>query len=350
MKARKALSTIAAVLILYFALSAQASAAVTHTVKAGDWLSKIAKTYGVTVEQIKQYNALKGDTIYVGQKLVISPDTRYVVKKGDTLSSIAARHSTTVAKIKSRNNLKSDTIYPDQVLYIPSASAGSVSSGSSSGSTAGASSSSGSKVVKDWPSVTYTVKAGDTLTSIAKKFGTSISKLMQYNYMDSGEWLNAGQKIAINGYAPRNYSVSPGESSSAKRVGKLVDWFLDGKYLIKRNDVFTVTDVATGLQIRFKMMGGMNHADVEPVTSEETTKLKKLFPEWTWTPRPVVVFHKGINFAASLSGMPHSYDTVTNGVDGHFDLYLHNSKNHGENVSQSYVKQHLANVKIAAGR
>jgi hypothetical protein len=57
------------------------------------------------------------------------------------------------------------------------------------------------------------------------------------------------------------------------------------------------------------MLGGMNHADVEPVTSEETTKLKKLFPEWTWTPRPVVVFHKGINFAASLSGMPHSYDT-----------------------------------------
>jgi LysM repeat protein len=103
MKARKALSTIAAVLILYFALSAQASAAVTHTVKAGDWLSKIAKTYGVTVEQIKQYNALKSDTIYVGQKLVISPDTKYVVKKGDTLSSIAARHSTTVAKIKSRN-------------------------------------------------------------------------------------------------------------------------------------------------------------------------------------------------------------------------------------------------------
>ncbi len=346
MKTGKSFSAILAAVILFFALSGQALAATTHTVKAGDWLSKIAKTYGVTVEQLKKYNSLKSDTIYVGQKLIISPDTKYVVKKGDTLSAIASKHSTTVAKIKSRNSLKSDAIYPDQVLYIPSASSGSNSSGASSGSSTGST----SKVVKSWPSTTYTVKSGDTVTSIAKKFGTTAAKIMKYNYMDSGEWLNAGQKIAINGYAPRNYAVTPGESASAKRVGKLVDWFLDGKYLIKRNNVFTVTDVATGLQIRFKMMGGMNHADVEPVTSAETAKLKKLFSEWDWTPRPVVIYHKGINFAASLSGMPHSYDTVKNGVDGHFDLYLHNSKNHGESVSQAYVKQHLDSVLAAAGR
>ena len=123
-----------------------------------------------------------------------------------------------------------------------------------------------------------------------------------------------------------------------------------GNNLIKRNDAFIVTDVATGLQIKFKMMGGMNHADVEPLTSAETEKLKKLFPSWNWTPRPVVIFHKGINFAASLSGMPHSYDTVANGVEGHFDLYLYNSRNHGESVSQAYVKQHHDSVLIAAGK
>lgn len=341
MKIGKSIPAIFAAMVLFFVLSAQAFAATTHTVKAGDWLSKIAKTYGVTVEQLRKYNSLKSDTIYVGQKLIISPDTKYVVKKGDTLSSIASRHSTTVAKIKSRNSLKSDAIYPDQVLYIPTASAGS-SSAPSSGST--------SKVVKNWPSTTYTVKSGDTVTSIARKFNTTVAKIMKYNYMDSGEWLNAGQKIAINGYAPRKYAVTPGESASPKRVGKLVDWFLDGKYLIKRNDVFTVTDVATGLQIRFKMMGGMNHSDVEPVTSDETEKLKKLFPEWDWTPRSAVIFHNGINFAASLSGMPHSFDTVKNGVDGHFDLYLYNSKNHGESVSQAYVKQHLDSVLTAAGK
>jgi LysM repeat protein len=340
--ARRSITALVVGALLFIALGTQALAATTYTVKAGDWLSKIAKTYGVTVAQLKQYNSLKSDAIYVGQKLIVSPDTKYVVKKGDTLSLIASRHSTTVAKIKTRNNLKSDAIYVNQVLYIPSTSKSPAPSTPAPATP--------SKAVKSWPSTTYIVKSGDTVGGIAKKFNTTIAKIMKYNYMDSGEWLNAGQKIAINGYAPRNFAVTPGESSSPKRVGKIVDWFLDGKYLIKRNDVFIVTDVETGLQIKFKMMGGMNHADVEPLTSDETVKMKKLFPTWNWTPRPAVIFHKGINFAASLSGMPHSFDTISNNVNGHFDLYLHNSKSHGESVSQAYVKQHLDNVLIAAGK
>lgn len=341
MKSGRWIFAIAVGALVFLVLGAQALAATTHTVKAGDWLSKIAKTYGVTVERLKQYNSLESDTIYVGQKLIVSPDTRYVVKKGDTLSKIASKHSTTAAKIKSGNNLKSDTIRVNQVLYIPSPSK----------STAPASApASPSKPVTSWPSVTYTVKSGDTLGGIAKKLKTTTAALMKYNYMDSGEWLNAGQKIAVNGYAPRNFAVTQGESASPKRVGKIVDWFLDGKYLIKRNDVFLVTDVETGLAIKFKMMGGVNHSDVEPATKAETAKMRTLFPAWSWTPRPVVIFHKGINFAASLSGMPHSYDTVSNGVDGHFDLYLQNSKGHGESVSQAYVRQHRGNILIAAGK
>jgi LysM repeat protein len=342
MKSGRSISAIFVGVLLFIALGTHALAATTYTVKAGDWLSKIAKAYGVTVEQLKQYNSLKSDTIYVGQKLVVSPDTKYVVKKGDTLSKIASKYSTTVTKIKSRNNLKSDTIYVNQVLYIPSASKSPAPSTPAPGSP--------SKPVTSWPSTTYTVKSGDTLGGIAKKFNTTIATIMKYNYMDSGEWLNAGQKIAINGYAPRNFAVTPGESSSPKSVGKIVDWFLDGKYLIKRNDVFLVTDVATGLQIKLKMMGGVNHSDVEPLTSDETAKMRKLFPTWNWTPRPVVIFHKGINFAASLSGMPHSFDTISNNVNGHFDLYLFNSKGHGESVSQAYVQQHRDNILIAAGK
>ncbi len=328
--------------LLFVALGTQALAATTYTVKAGDWLSKIAKAYGITVEQLKQYNSLKSDTIYPGQQLIVSPDTKHTVKKGDTLTLIASKYATTVEKLKTSNSLKSDVIYINQVLYIPSAAKSPAPSTPAPESP--------SKAVTNWPSVTYTVKAGDTLSGIAKKFSTTVEAIMKYNYMDSGEWLNEGQKAAINGYAPRNFAVTPGESASPKSVGKIVDWFLDGKYLIKRNDVFIVTDVATGLQIKLKMMGGANHADVEPLTSDETAKMKKLFLKWTWTPRPVVIFHKGINFAASLSGMPHSFDTVDNNVEGHFDLYLHNSKGHGESVSQAYVKQHLDNIQTAAGK
>lgn len=343
----KCISAMLAAALLLFALGTQALADVIHTVKAGDWLSKIAITYGVTVDQLMKNNSLTSDLILVGQKLIISADTKYVVKKGDSLWLIASWHGTTVEKLKARNNLKSDLIDIGQVLYIPSGAKSPAPSVQAPTPAPG----SPSKAVTSWPSVTYTVQSGDTLGGIAKKYGTTVDALMKYNYMDPGEWLNAGQKAAINGYAPRNFAATPWESSSPRSVGKLVDWFLDGKYLIKRNDVFLVTDVATGLQIKLKMMGGANHSDVEPLTAEETARMKQLFPAWSWTPRPVVIFHKGINFAASLSGMPHSTDTIGgNNVTGHFDLYLSGSKSHGEGVSQAYVKQHLDNVLIAAGK
>jgi LysM repeat protein len=326
-------------ILLFLALSpAVYAASSTYTVKAGDSLWKISQQHGVTVAQLKQYNALKSDTIYVGQILKLSPSIQYTVKSGDCLSSIAQKYKTTVSAIKSLNNLKSDTIYPKQVLTIPSSSSSSSSSGSRPAP------------VKSWPSVTYIVKSGDTVGGVAAKFGASAANIIKYNYMDPDEWLNIGEKIAINGYAPRNYEVIPGESSSPARIGKLVDWYLDGQFLLKRNDVFLITDVKTGLQFKAKQLGGLNHADIEPLTSADTGIMKRLFPTWQWAPRPVVIYHRGINFAASLSGMPHSVDTITNGVDGHFDLYLRNSKSHDANVDPAYIQQHQDAVMTAAGK
>lgn len=306
-----------------------------YTVAAGDSLWKISSAKGLTVTQLKQYNALTSDTIYIGQKLALSPSVKYTVKAGDTLWLLAQRYAVTVDKIRSYNNLASDTIYPGQVLYIPT------SAGSQSAKPA---------PVLNWPSITYTVKAGDYLSVVASKFGVSQSSIMKYNYMEEGEWLNEGQKIAINGYAPRNYAVMPGESAAPARVGKLVDWFLDGKYLIKRDDIFLITDVQTGIQFKVKMLGGLNHSDVEPLTAADTSSMQKLFPTWAWKPRAVVIFHDGINFAASLSGMPHSYDSIAaNNVSGHFDLYLYNSIGHSSSVSPEYEQQHKDCILVAAG-
>ena len=98
------------------------------------------------------------------------------------------------------------------------------------------------------------------------------------------------------------------------------------------------------------MLGGFNHSDVEPLTTQDTDTMKQIFGTWTWTPRPVVIFHNGMNIAASLSGMPHSFDnTPNNGVTGHFDLYLKNSIPHASETSGAYVQQHYNNIPIAAG-
>lgn len=329
------LSTAMLAVILVVCLSTTAWAAGVYTVKSGDSLWAISKTNGLTVTQLKQYNSLSSDTIYIGQKLTLTPAVKYIVKSGDTLWLISQKYATTPDKIISHNNLATTSIYPNQILYIPTSSTAPTTRPAP---------------VLSWPSVTYMVRAGDTVSGVASKFGTTAANIMKYNYKDVGEWLNEGEKIAINGYAPRNYAVMPGESTSPARIGKLVDWFLDGKYLIKRNDTFLVTDIQTGIQINVKMMGGLNHSDVEPLTATDTANMKKLFATWTWAPRPVVIYHKGINFAASLSGMPHSFDTIsTNNVTGHFDLYLYNSIGHSSETSTTYQQQHQTNVKTAAG-
>lgn len=328
----KTISTTTLAVILAVSVGVTAHAVGVYTVKSGDTLWKISNANGLTVTQLKQYNALTSDTIYIGQKLALSSAVKYTVKSGDTLWLISQKYGTTVDKIVSYNSLTGTAIYVNQILYIPS-------------------SATKPAPVLNWPSITYTVKAGDYLSVVASKFGVSQADIMKYNYMNEGEWLDEGEKIAINGYAPRNYAVMPGESTAPARVGKLVDWFLDGRYLIKRNDVFLITDVQTGLQFKVKMLGGINHSDVEPLTAADTATMKKLFPTWGWTPRPVVIFHKGINFAASLSGMPHSFDSIAdNNVTGHFDLYLYHSIGHDANVSAAYEQQHQDCVLIAAGK
>jgi hypothetical protein len=189
------------------------------------------------------------------------------------------------------------------------------------------------------------------VTSLARKFGVSIDSILRFNYMGPEEWLNAGDRIAISGFAPRAHTVTPGEAVAPARVGKAVDWVFEGQYLIERGDIFTLVDVDTGRQFKVKMMGGYNHADIEPLTAADTQVMKELFGSWMWAPRAVVIYKDGMNIAASLSGMPHGAELIgNNGVAGHFDLYLLNSAPHKESASAVYLEQHRRAVLKAAGQ
>lgn len=173
----------------------------TYKVVSGDNLSKIAKKYKVTVANLKSWNGLKSDTIYVGQVLKVSAGTvtpaptpappannttttTYTVVSGDNLTKIAKKYKVTVANLKSWNNLKSDTIYVGQKLKVSKAT----SSTASKASTSSSSSSSSAK--------TYTVKKGDTLWSIAKKNKTTVDKLSKLNKLHSST-IYIGQKLKL---------------------------------------------------------------------------------------------------------------------------------------------------------
>ena len=122
---KKKVLSIAATAVLSSSIFAGAASAATVTVAKGDSLWKLADKYNTTIAAIKKENNLTSDTIYIGQTLKIGENTttststkKYTVKSGDSLWKIANSYGTTVANLKSWNNLKSDTIYVGQVLIV----------------------------------------------------------------------------------------------------------------------------------------------------------------------------------------------------------------------------------------
>ncbi len=145
-----------------------------YTVKKGDSLWLIANKYGTTIDELKNANNLKSNTLSIGQTLII-PEKKentnkisYVVKKGDSLWLIANKYDTTVEKIKSTNNLKGNTLSIGQVLVIPSSS----------------------------EFITYTVKKGDSLWLIANKYNTTVDNIKKLNNLSSNN-LQINQKLIL---------------------------------------------------------------------------------------------------------------------------------------------------------
>jgi membrane-bound lytic murein transglycosylase D len=97
----------------------------THTVRRGDSLWRLASRYGTTVDRIKRDNGLRSDRLTVGQKLRINNGVpegalTYAVRRGDTLGKIARAHRVSLNSVLRANGLSTrSTIYPGQVLVIP---------------------------------------------------------------------------------------------------------------------------------------------------------------------------------------------------------------------------------------
>ncbi|CDT83426.1 putative N-acetylmuramoyl-L-alanine amidase [Vibrio coralliirubri] len=105
--------------------SAVKTKTITHTVKSGEYLGKIASRYKVLVADIKRENRLKSETLRVGQKLRITvevkdvPLRKHKVARGDYLGKIASKYGVSVSSIRQANKLRSDSLAIGQVLIIP---------------------------------------------------------------------------------------------------------------------------------------------------------------------------------------------------------------------------------------
>lgn len=167
-----------------------------YTVRQGDTLATIAARYGTTVASLMASNGISNaNLIYAGQQLIISygvtggtvtppttgSGTVHVVKAGETLATIAAKYGTTWSAIAAANNLyNANLIYTGQRLIIP-----------------------GSGGTTTTPPTTaqpryYTVQRGDTLFSIAQRFGTTIANLTALNALTNPNAIKAGQTLRVS--------------------------------------------------------------------------------------------------------------------------------------------------------
>ena len=100
----------------------QSRKTITHKVRSGEYLGKIASKYKVSTNSIRSLNRLKSDTLFVGQKLkvsIVAPIQKHTVKRGEFLGKIASKYGVTVSSIRTANKLRSDQLAVGQVLIIP---------------------------------------------------------------------------------------------------------------------------------------------------------------------------------------------------------------------------------------
>ncbi len=184
-----------------------------YRVEPGDSLASIARRYRATPAAITQANNLPADYVEVGAKLIIPVSagrsegeaaayskhpTHYKVRKGDTLASVADDFDVPVEKLRKWNHLRGSALTPGRtlVIYKPVGDTTEVAADEGSG-TKSKTVSQDKKSSKTSAAAKYhKVKKGETLSSIASSYNTTVAALRRDNGKMAAN-LQAGDVLVI---------------------------------------------------------------------------------------------------------------------------------------------------------
>lgn len=130
--------------------------------------------------------------------------------------------------------------------------------------------------------------------------------------------------------------------------GEFLTW-KEVDQIFPRNAYANVVDFETGLTFRVQRRAGTYHADVQPLTADDTAIMKRIYNgQWAWKRRAVLVrLDNGRVVAASMNGMPHGSGAIQgNKFNGHFCIHFRDSITHG---SRSRDTAHQMMIWKAAG-
>ncbi|WP_275400098.1 LysM peptidoglycan-binding domain-containing protein [Enterococcus faecium] len=216
----------------------------TYTVQSGDSVWGISNKFGITMDQLIQWNNIQNNFIYPGQKLTIkgsqengsstnnsgnntnssgnvgtsnggqTTGAKYTVQSGDSVWKISNDHGITMAQLIEWNNIKNNFVYPGQQLIVSNGGSSNTgaNTGSSTGNTSG-SNSSNSSSSNTASGTKYTVKAGDSVWSVSNKYGITMAQLIQWNNIQNN-FIYPGQQLTVSNSGSTN-SASSNTGSSA---------------------------------------------------------------------------------------------------------------------------------------
>ncbi|NLT95625.1 MAG: hypothetical protein GXW85_08890 [Clostridia bacterium] len=129
--------------------------------------------------------------------------------------------------------------------------------------------------------------------------------------------------------------------------GELIPWNEADK-IFPRMAKGRIRDLETGLAFNIQRRGGSLHADVQPLTAQDTKIFKEIYQgRWSWKRRSVILETGERAIAASMNGMPHGQGAIYgNNFPGHFCLHFFQSQTHSRNLDTA----HQLMVLKAAGK
>ncbi len=222
-----------------------------YTVVPGDSVSSIASRHGLSTASVLALNGLGWKSlIFPGQVLSLggtaapvaapAPSAAapapaaagsYTIKRGDTVSAIAARSGMSTQSLLSANGLTwRSIIYPGQLLKIPAATTPAAPAQSAAMAPpvlppAAPAAAPAAPPEVQLTSITYTIAAGDTVTSIAAKFGVTIASVLESNGLRLSSVIFAGRTLTIVGPAksvPSVVGAQTGLSAEQVSVAKTI--------------------------------------------------------------------------------------------------------------------------------
>ena len=179
-----------------------------HFVTRGETLGHIAQHYHMSVSDLREANPRVTTKLRIGQRLIIptsgvvvareaaaaedrraeihrSVTSSHTVRSGETLSEIAEHYRVSVTQLKSWNGLRSNTIRVGQRLRVRSSSAASPTRMAATPATSA--------------SGYHIVRTGDTISSVAARYGVSQAALRTANGLGTSSLIKAGTRLKIPG-------------------------------------------------------------------------------------------------------------------------------------------------------